>query len=71
MLKMLKCVLMATLDLIAPATIVLMALASFEYIRACNWVGAITCMIGSMIPAGLIYTHHLREDDVIEYTEDE
>lgn len=70
MFKNVKMVLMAILDLIAPATVVLMALAAFDYIKACNWLGGITCMIGSMIPVILIYTHQYRQDDMIEYDED-
>lgn len=70
MLKTMKCVLMAIADLIAPATVVLMSLAAFDYIKNCRWIGAITCLIGSMIPVMLVYTHHFREDDVIEWTSD-
>lgn len=71
MLKMLKCILIAAADLVAPALVVLMALASFNYIKDCNWLGTITCLVGSMIPAGLVYTASMRQDDMIEYTDED
>lgn len=71
MLKMAKCVLMAMLDLIAPAIVVIMALAAFNYVKECNWLGTATCLVGSMIPAGLVYTASMRQNDMIEYTDED
>ena len=71
MLKMLTCVLMAAADLVAPAMVVIMALAAFNYVKECNWLGTATCLVGSMIPAGLVYTASMRQDDMIEYDEDD
>ena len=72
MLKKIWCVIQLIMDLAAPAVLMLMVLAAFGYFQDGNTLGGFTCVVGSMIPTACIYTHHLREDDVIEeYDEEE
>lgn len=71
MLKKIECVVQLIMDLAAPAVLMLMVLAGFGYFQDNNTLGGFTCVVGSMIPTACIYTHHLREDDVIEYDEEE
>lgn len=70
MLKKIECVLMIVADIMAPALLMIMVLAAYGYFKDGNTLGGLTCMVGSAIPTVCIYTHHLREDDAIEY-EDE
>ena len=71
MLKKIECVLMMIADLASPAILMLMVLAAYCYFQDGNTLGGFTCVIGSMIPTMVIYTRHMREDDVIEYDEEE
>ena len=72
MFKKIECVLMMVADLMAPAVLMFMVLASYTSFQDGDYLRGFTCIIGAMVPTALIYTHHLREDDVIEeYDEEE
>ena len=71
MLKKIECVLMTIADLVSPAILMLMVLAGYCHFQDGNALGGVTCIIGSMVPTILIYTRHMREDDVIEEYEEE
>lgn len=71
MLKKIECVFVMLMDLVAPCVLILFALSAYDCFIDGDMLRGATCIVGATIPTACIYTRHLREDDYIEYDEEE